>query len=87
MSYRVTFKASADKALDKLPKSVHARIVERAMALIDEPRPVGSVKLAGAGGLWRIRIGDYRIVYLIDDERQTVDIRIVAHRREVYRGL
>ena len=87
MSYRVSFKASADKAMDTLPKAIQARIVEKAMALGDDPRPLGSVKLAGASGLWRVRVGDYRLAYLIDDERQTVDIRIVAHRREVYRGL
>jgi len=44
------------------------------------------VKLSGPAGLWRIRVGDYRMVYFIDDAGQTVDIRIVAHRREVYRG-
>ena len=87
MSYRVSFKASADKSLDKLPKAVRARAIEKAVALADNPRPAGSVKLAGGGGLWRVRIGDYRMVYLIDDAAQTVDIRIVAHRREVYRGL
>jgi len=87
MSYHVSFKASADKALDKLPKTVQARIIEKAIALGDEPHPPGSTKLAGGSRLWRVRIGDYRMVYLVDDERQTVDIRIIAHRREGYRGL
>jgi len=87
MSYRVSFKASADKALDRLPSAIQARIVEKAIALGSEPRPPGSVKLAGGSGLWRVRVGEYRMAYLIDDEKRTVDIRIVAHRREVYRGL
>jgi mRNA interferase RelE/StbE len=87
MGYSVSFKTSADKALDKLPMAVQARIIEMAIALRDDPRPRGSVKLTGAGGLWRVRIGDYRMAYMIDDERRTVDIRIIAHRREVYRGL
>jgi mRNA interferase RelE/StbE len=87
MTYRVSFKASADKAMDKLPKAIQARIIEKAIALGDAPRPPGCVKLAGGGGMWRVRIGDYRMAYVIDDDRQTVDIRIVAHRREVYRGL
>jgi mRNA interferase RelE/StbE len=87
MSYRVTFKASADRALDRLPKPIQARIIEKAVLLGEEPRPPGAVKLAGGSGLWRVRIGDYRMAYLIDDRRQTVDIRIVAHRREVYRDL
>lgn len=87
MGYSVSFKASADKALDKLPKPIQTRMIEKAGALADDPRPSGAVKLAGTGGLWRIRIGNYRMVYVIDDRHQTVDIRIVAHRREVYRGL
>ena len=87
MAYHVSFKASADKSLDKLPKSIQARAIEKATALGDNPRPPGAVKLAGVTGLWRIRFGDCRMVYLIDDRRKIVDIRIVAHRREVYRGL
>ena len=87
MSYTVSFKASADKAMDKLPKSVQAHMIEKAMALGGDPRPSGAVKLAGASGLWRVRVGDYRMAYLINDQRHTVDIRIVAHRREVYRRL
>jgi mRNA interferase RelE/StbE len=87
MAYHVSFKSSADKALDKLPKSIRNRIIEKASALSTEPRPQGAVKLAGASGMLRIRVGDYRMVYLIDDDLRIVDIRIVAHRREVYRDL
>ncbi len=87
MAYQVSFRASADKALDQLPKTVQSRVLEKAVALADNPRPAGAVKLSGPAGIWRIRVGDYRMVYFIDDARQTVDIRIVAHRREVYRGL
>lgn len=87
MIYRVSFRASADKAMDTLSRAMQARIMEKAMALGGNPRPPGSVKLAGGSGLWRVRVGDYRVVYMIDNERRTVDIRIVAHRREVYRGL
>ena len=87
MNYAVSFKASADKAMDRLPRPVQARMIEKARGLANDPRPPGAVKLAGTSGLWRVRIGDYRMAYLIDDQRRTVDIRIVAHRREVYRGL
>ena len=87
MGYRVSFKASAEKSLGKLPKAIAARVIEKATALADDPRPPGSVKLAGTSGLWRVRVGDYRIAYLIDDPQQLVDVRIVAHRRETYRGL
>lgn len=54
--------------------------------LQDEPRPAGAVKLTGSS-LWRVRIGDYRMVYSIDDAQKAVDVKIVAHRREVYRDL
>jgi len=62
-------------------------MIEKALALAGNPRLQGAVKLAGTSGLWRVRIGDYRMAYLIDDQRRTVDIQIVAHRREIYRGL
>lgn len=87
MGYHVSFKASAEKSLGKLPKAIAARLLAKAASLANDPRPSGSVKLAGPSGLWRVRVGDYRIAYLIDDEEQTVDVRIVAHRRESYRGL
>ena len=86
-SYSVSFKASAAKSLVKLPKATAARVIEKATALAENPHPSGSTKLAGPSGLWRVRVGNYRIVYLNDDKRKTVNIRIVAHRREVYRGL
>jgi len=87
MAYAVTFKASALKQVEKLPRATARRVMDRTTALSGNPRPAGSVKLAGGGDLWRLRVGDYRIVYLIDDAGQKVDVRIVAHRRDVYRGL
>jgi mRNA interferase RelE/StbE len=87
MAYAVTFKASALKQVEKLPKSIANRIFAKAKGFADEPRPTGCVKLSGAGNLWRVRVGDYRIVYAIDDTGQIVDVRIVAHRREVYRDM
>ena len=87
MAYVVTFKASALKQVTKLPKPVAEKIVAVAASFSDDPRPPGATKLAGGGNFWRVRVGDYRIVYLIDDPGQKVDVRIVAHRREVYRGM
>ena len=87
MDYAVSFKASAAKELARLPTSIQRRVVEKATILGSTPRPAGAVKLEGGEGLWRIRIGDYRVVYLIDDKNRVVEVRIVAHRREVYRGL
>jgi mRNA interferase RelE/StbE len=87
MAYVISFKASALKQVEKLPKSVANRVLAKANRLADDPRPSGCVKLSGAGNLWRMRVGDYRIVYAIDDAVETVDVRIVAHRREVYRDM
>ena len=87
MAYTVTFKASALKQTEKLATSVAARIITKAESLADDPRPPGCVKLAGAANLWRVRVGEYRIVYAVDDRAETVDVRIVAHRREVYLGM
>jgi mRNA interferase RelE/StbE len=87
MAYHVTFKSSADKSLDKLPKPVQKRVITKVAALAQDPRPPGCTKLSGAENLWRVRVGDWRIVYVIDDAAMIVDVRIIAHRREVYRGL
>jgi len=87
MPYRITFKASAEKSLRKLPRPLQARILSKAESLANDPHPSGCVKLSGSDSLWRIRVGDWRIVYLIDDSSRLVDVRIIAHRREVYRDL
>lgn len=87
MAYHVDFKASALKSLEKIPKAFQSRILGKTIDLATTPRPPSCSKLAGAGNFWRVRVGDYRIVYLIDDTRKIVDIRIIAHRREVYRDL
>lgn len=89
--YHVTFRASVEKSLEKLPQSAQTRLIAKAIGLTDDPRPHGSVRLAGVADhdldLWRVRVGDYRLVYAIDDVARVVDIRIVVHRRDVYRGL
>jgi len=53
--------------------------------LEEQPRPLGSKKLRGSEDLWRIRIGDYRVVYAIADARRVVDVLVIRHRRDVYR--
>ena len=83
-SYRVALTASADKELHSLPTKVIARMMPRLENLAITPRPPGCKKLRGGDDEWRIRIGDYRIVYVIDDEAKTVDVTRIAHRREVY---
>ncbi len=83
----VYFKPSADRQLAKLPRDVQRRIVAAVDGLADDPRPQGVVKISGDDNLWRIRVGDYRVVYEIHDDRLVVLVLRVAHRRDVYRGL
>jgi mRNA interferase RelE/StbE len=83
--YQVFFKPSADRQLSKLSLSLQQRIVAEVAMLANEPRPPGVVKLAGCENLWRIRIGQYRVLYEIHDDRLIVLVLRVAHRRDVYR--
>lgn len=83
--YSVTFARSARKELEKLPSSIARRIIARIEALMKAPRPSGAVKLQGNKNLWRIRIGDYRAIYSIDDSAHVIDISAVRNRRDAYR--
>jgi mRNA interferase RelE/StbE len=70
--------------LEKLGDALIARVILRIEGLAADPRPAGCKKLHGHADLWRIRVGDYRIVYIIDDDRKTVSVTRISHRREVY---
>jgi mRNA interferase RelE/StbE len=85
--YTVTFDPAAARAIQKLQPKLRARIIAKAEALAINPRPSGCVKLSGSENLYRIRVGDWRIVYQIRDNGRLVIILIVGHRREVYRDL
>lgn len=84
--YRVELQPSAERELDRLASQLLARVTERIDRLASDPRPPGSLKLAGAE-LYRLRVGDHRIVYKIDDRARAVFVHRVRHRREVYRRL
>ena len=85
-AYRILIKASAGRELERLgTKSDRARIVERIQALADDPKPRGCEKLAGYSDRFRIRQGNYRIVYLVDHQRHEVTIFKVGDRKDVYR--
>jgi mRNA interferase RelE/StbE len=84
--YDVVFARSAERQLRKLPSAVRARIVQVAERLAADPRPTRSVKLAGSDGLYRVRAGDYRIIYQVADEELIVLIVRVAHRKDAYGG-
>lgn len=83
MTYRVEFEPAAARALGKLERSVQKRIQGVLEILALTPRPPAAKKLVGSE-LWRVRTGDYRIVYAIEDERLVVVVVKVGHRREVY---
>lgn len=83
--YSIELKPSADKALQRLPVTAQRKLVMAIERLADDPRPAGCVKLAGDENLWRIREGDYRIVYEIHESRLVVLVVRVAHRKDVYR--
>ena len=84
--YAVELKASARKELEKLPAKMIERIFPKLEALGDEPRPAGCKKLKGGQQEWRIRVGDYRVVYIINDTRLRVSVTRIRHRSEVYEG-
>lgn len=84
MAYIVRLKRSAEKELAGLPRDAHQRVIKRLLALIANPRPPG-VKKLGGGERYRLRVGDYRVLYTIDDGLQKIEVSAVGHRREVYR--
>jgi mRNA interferase RelE/StbE len=84
MRYRLDYLSAATRSIEKLPRSIQQRVMIRLEMLSDNPRPPGSVKLTGEDA-YRIRVGDYRIIYTIEDQRLIVLVIDVGHRREVYR--
>jgi mRNA interferase RelE/StbE len=85
MNYAILFKESARKELYQLPDKILKKISLAIDLLAENPRPFGVKKLKGKGeNLWRLRVGDYRVIYLIDDVVRIVNIRKIGNRREVY---
>ena len=83
-SYNVRIKKSAEKELRGLPKKNLKQVFSRIHALATNPRPVGCEKSSGSDW-YRVRQGDYRIVYIIDDDELLVEVVKIGHRKEVYR--
>jgi len=83
-NYTVQVKPSARKELEALPDDVLARVFRKMETLRDSPRPAGCKKLKGYKDQWRVRVGAWRVVYIIDDAAKLVSITRIAHRREVY---
>ena len=84
MSYTVLILRRAQKELAQLPVTPYERVKAAILKLSEDPRPKACRKLTGREG-WRIKVGDYRVIYEIDDEQQSVVVLHVGHRRDVYR--
>jgi mRNA interferase RelE/StbE len=82
--YSVLLTQTAEKELSRLPNKEVIKIVSVLKFLEENPRPNGCKKLKGYKNLWRLRIGNYRIIYLIDDVILMVDIREIGHRKDIY---
>ena len=86
MSYQIVVKKSAAKEIEALPTKILPQVTEAIYDLGNVPRPQGCKKLKGSkANIWRIRIGDYRVVYLIDDKIEIIDIQKVGHRKDIYK--
>lgn len=84
MNYEVRILRAAEREMDALSAALHRRISQRILSFEENPRQRGSRKLSGREE-YRMRVGDYRILYAIDDDERVVTIVAVGHRREVYR--
>ena len=85
MSYQVIIPKTVQKEIDKLPKNVQESIIEGLLTLKENSRPPNSLKMKNSQG-YRLRMGDYRVLYDINDQNQTVTLRRVGHRKNIYRG-
>jgi mRNA interferase RelE/StbE len=83
--YRVLLERAAERDLRRLSPEIHARLIGAIRDLAMNPRPSGCRKLMGSKNDWRIRVGDYRVVYEIADEVRVIHVNRVRHRRDVYR--
>ena len=79
-------KSSARKELERLPAELIERIFPKLESLADDPRPDECKKLKGGRDEWRLRVGDYRVVYVVDDRRTVISVTRIRHRRDVYEG-
>ena len=86
-SYSLGFKPSVEKDLQSIPRAMVSRLLDRIDRLPANPTPPQSTKLQGAERLYRLRVGDYRVVYEVDREAEQITVHYVRHRRDVYRSL
>jgi len=85
MAYAIEFKPAAFRQLEKLPREVQERIAVKIETLRNDPFPAGCKKLFGLPDLWRVRVGDYRVIYQVRRGMLLILVLTVGHRRDVYR--
>ena len=83
--FEVLIERGAERDIESLPGNMHGRVVEVLMGLKRNPYPAGCRRITGSKSDWRVRIGDYRAIYEVDQGGRTVRIMRIRHRREVYR--
>lgn len=84
--YKVELRRNAKKSLDRLQEQERTKIISALLELEHNPRPKGIEKIRGTE-LWRIREGDYRLVYHVDDKEKIITVVRIGHRRDIYRGI
>lgn len=83
--YEILLEQTAEKDLKKLPADIFKRIIPKIKALAKNQKPLGSRKISGSKNDWRIRVGNYRIIYEIDARARLIKVMRIRHRKEVYR--
>ncbi len=87
MSYTIEFSRKAERQFRDLPKSIQVKLTPKINALADNPRPRGAKKLEGENELYRIRVGDYRVIYQVQDKALIVLVVKIGDRKEIYRRI
>ena len=82
--HEVRLGRSATQELESLPGPILERIAKKIDSLAEQAPPAGCKKLRGADDLWRVRVGDYRIIHAVDDDAAVVEIRVIRHRKDAY---
>ena len=85
MAYKILFVSRAERSFKRLSADVQDRIISEISSLSENPRPVGAVKLTGSDNLYRVRVGDYRVIYAVEDDFLVVLVVELGHRRDIYR--
>jgi len=84
VTYRIDFTTSAARQIKKLPRPARERVLQLIEGLAGDPRPHGARKLVGEEAAWRVRAGDYRIIYDVIDDELTITVVRAGHRRDIY---